>query len=1261
MRLQIDINISVTLSSQAQRILSKTLRLIRRTVLHTLFTPTELPLSAHPIPRTDNSNRYSWKGVSRLSPRLYKSGMITLGSQFIVSSLATIPITLAALISPSLGQILEPGNGPVIVHPENGSSTSSTVSGVDQSSLSSRFRILPSPLPKNILKIDPTALGKDIRVWFPEYDGDGFYAVIDPKTIRSTTAPEIMPSNTFQNAILPILTSLGFPTSITPPFAMPDDKQSGIPIKRASLSRVVTHLCFEFPVADHKKEVNQLLSPLTLSETTEEMVHLIHNTTPPSPSTNNRPSTHSVEADRQKSFQDGVKKFCEVLEVIGDKERLALLEKNHSSFIADLDPIFITMTGQTVRQFARAFERQEIFYFYPQIHKPVQAEFLRRSPLPEAVTIDHVGILASRREGETVFSAAGRVLVSYKVANKALYSPAEAIKAASKELQIRTSIQKIEPISPNSPTLVLLPTGKVESGASPYPALRYAYRMPVFVSVGGLRAFFYLWIDAEEGKLLELHPLFDSIGGHEEAKGQALDNDPGLLPSVYPRWARLDPRTDEDNRFILEVTNELVGPPFVIVNPPPPPISGSPPTWDFTTIPIPSTNQLELFCSSSQTQDWEAYDLFATVFWYSELSALAPPLQNSPISINLGLPYPASSGVLAGHSFPQLTFNVYYPDPHSCPNTDMVRKSYLDHTVVAHEMGHLLTQQKYMSRNRTDTQNQTRWCGEPTLFNPPSECPIYQDAPYVHDFADAWVQVLEDTNCVGGWLGQKAKATPLEQNSLHCLQHHEGGSIPRLSRVPDPQKFFYQYNVDTEYHPYLNQPGGWDEDFARGVGDHFPEHRRIFDKDPLSISDPSSVPEYADMQIAAAALWQVREGMRSLSYPMGSISYFYRFMRAIELTGWLGIDTEPLTNTPRNANNYSDRDIYRALVDLEVKLAHQWSNETTMIDRTINKVAAGFARAGIFMIHPSCLNDSGQIPAFCENAAGADAVIDVTDNDCVDDWVAHGTGIPCGQEAMPPIPIPGVLHREQDYLRPGEPIPGFHVWTGPRYLFSYPDASDYRSAIPASPPPCNNIFKIEVAEDEGFTQILATSGWLETSPLRPCYCNWTFSVAEWNAITKKLAMDNKDRFYYRLKTCRGSVSDLVFVTYGANTCESPVAHPLSNYRTRISTRPANGMFGDFPPPYAIVNASGTYPWVGSSALPENFPFEVTPPPVSDSITPALTPRAKFSPFQERKSLSRLQGISKIPFSVCSESEWFNLHRHFVKNRILDDQVCENSP
>jgi hypothetical protein len=309
------------------------------------------------------------------------------------------------------------------------------------------------------------------------------------------------------------------------------------------------------------------------------------------------------------------------------------------------------------------------------------------------------------------------------------------------------------------------------------------------------------------------------------------------------------------------------------------------------------------------------------------------------------------------------------------------------------------------------------------------------------------------------------------------------------------------------------------------------------------------------MQFAAAALWETREGAISLSRA-GYFDYLRRFVQTLATTGWLGMD--PLDN--QTVNHYTDKDVYRGLVDLEIKLANQWTSPSSIdpskivTDRSVNKVTASFARAGIFMIHPNCLDGDTSNNAPCiDGDSGGDAVIDITDNDPEDD----------------PQNAYGVFHEEGDWLRPGSPAPSFHVWTGPRYIFSGSDALFGTGTVPL--PLCNNMFNIEVAEDEAFTEILKTSGWLLTSSSKPCYSNWSLTDFEWQDITDKLAADGKDRIYYRVITCT--------VEPGSGTpCFQHGIHPvLLGGHIRDSTAPANGLFGQVQPPYAFVNKWGTYP------------------------------------------------------------------------------------
>ena len=120
-------------------------------------------------------------------------------------------------------------------------------------------------------------------------------------------------------------------------------------------------------------------------------------------------------------------------------------------------------------------------------------------------------------------------------------------------------------------------------------------------------------------------------------------------------------------------------------------------------------------------------------------------------------------------------------------------------------------------------------------------------------------------------------------------------------------------------------------------GDHFPEHRAI------------ATGDYADGQIAAAALWSVRQGMRSKCLPSGTPQFFVRLVRAL----WnFGFSTAPTCSG-------CDRDIYRALQDLLRQLVQQWATSGQPGGppgfahngaHTTNKVTSGFARAGVFLV-----------------------------------------------------------------------------------------------------------------------------------------------------------------------------------------------------------------------------------------------------------------------------------------------------------------------
>jgi hypothetical protein len=129
---------------------------------------------------------------------------------------------------------------------------------------------------------------------------------------------------------------------------------------------------------------------------------------------------------------------------------------------------------------------------------------------------------------------------------------------------------------------------------------------------------------------------------------------------------------------------------------------------------------------------------------------------------------------------------------------------------------------------------------------------------------------------------------------------------------------------------------------------------------------------------------------------------------------------------------------------------------------------------------------------------------------------------------------------------------------------------------------------------------LATSGWLETAPGRPCYCKWSLSESEWRQITDKLTADNNDRIYYRAVTCTVPTGSGIPCVLRQLFYRGPVEYPNpSASHVRWSTRPADGLFGDVEPPFAVVNQWGTAPFPSSYVTDESvgpLPFDLPPPP-----------------------------------------------------------------
>lgn len=969
-----------------------------------------------------------------------------------------------------------------------GSTPSFAVSPVSPQPSRDAPSFFPPPIPKRSIQVDASKLPSKSRAMLPAFDGDGLFVSIPPSTISVLPAQMV-----FSNTIRPILAASGFGDSFADLKRVYIPKHNGVPIPKTNVEGLLRLRCGELKARSNESNVQALCRSLASSM------------------------------------------------VAGDVA--SLLGKEVTS-----------RTGMSFQEYANALSVVEMEYFFPQIHQLTSSE--RKAPdLPLVVPIEHTGLRATAWKGQTVNSVTGRVFSQYKPTNRVAITPAEVVTIAPLALAKGNVVCCSQPILPYTADLVMLPYGTVHDTVTnqDIAGMRFAYRVPVEaefqVGAQSRRGVFYLWLDAEDkiGQVLQLVPLAraasatgemivrdPSTGATDLDVEFPIDDPTGTPPLVYT--LRLSPQFNRLDRSSISQIDQEVG---ALQTAFPNPASPNFQTW-LSGQGSPAGDPPNYQCVYDQTAPYpgiyfEQIDLMATLTrrsqeaQYSGLLAGFPG--NNPISVtfnksnvaniecNLNDLSSVDGGISAGFN---ITFNLckrlslYTADPKKvCPNgTDsganpsFGTNSIHDHTIVSHELGHILTAHQYRWDGivSPNPERPLRWCDPPHLQRSDDPtillaCPIpHLPSGSFHDFADAWAHHFEDTNCVGGWVFKDADGLDANKN---CLKHSERGGLPRLSKVGPPDV------IDL------------------GSKDFFPGH----------LSERGG---YANMQIAAAALWATREGIRSHMGPLlGPPSYFQSFVRALLSTGWLDIDDSNL-----------DQDLYRGLLDLEVKLANEWVKSTpTGTESLLSKITAGFAKAGIFMIPPSCFDGvSTYLDFYCpaplgEN--GGDAVIDIQDNDPTND-----------------VEINGVKHPDNDHLKRSGPPPSFLVWTGPAYkiIAGVASASPPSSTVPS---PCNQEYQVEVADNENFSN-QKISGWMSVAPnMGKCFARWPLGLTDW---TNLRGTSGETNLYYRVRTRMGT-------NMGVNVNE------------RISTSPGVGLFdglfptvGHVPPPYAIVTgvaSSGT--------------------------------------------------------------------------------------
>ncbi len=591
-------------------------------------------------------------------------------------------------------------------------------------------------------------------------------------------------------------------------------------------------------------------------------------------------------------------------------------------------------------------------------------------------------------------------------------------------------------------------------------------------------------MDAQTGDLLKLDPLFDGIVG---GSAEVYNRDPGVGTVVVSGAATFGMRVNSSvsGQYTLQLSGVMnrvryQGDPSSPLNVGISDSSGGSSATFANFNQSPLNDETQALCASGTNKAYEQIDFYASILRYYD----------SALSLGVFTPFPASpwTPVVEQVGYCNANSGMVYGacDGYfnaACPNQSGTFMNFAhDNTVVAHELAHSLTQRFAQARP-------SDWCCPGMACG----CAIPVGFSHFHDLADFWADHFESTNCTAGWVAKNLGGV---NNSLNCNPGHtEGGGLPR------------RHVVTVPFNPAAPE-------------DHFPEHRF-----------GGNTCDYCDMQIGAAALWQVRTGMRSKCRPSGIPQFGVRYARAVKNAGFLGA-LPPTTDTGS----------YRTLYDFEWQMVNEWATSGTPGGppafahngpHTTNKVTAGFARAGLFLLPASCLGGPGALdPLLCPSGVdGADAVVDIADNFSGND-----------------VTVNGVLVPVFDFLKAGGPAPTVHVWTGSRFTLDPVTGA----ARLDNPSPCNSKFQVDVANDASFpggSTIVSPFITVDTDPTTPgspeCYGSWTLSAGDWATLQA-----GGSRIYYRART-----------------------RNAADANERLSTTPGNGMW-TVPPPYAVITADG---------------------------------------------------------------------------------------
>jgi hypothetical protein len=691
------------------------------------------------------------------------------------------------------------------------------------------------------------------------------------------------------------------------------------------------------------------------------------------------------------------------------------------------------------------------------------------------VPVEHAGLVVAGIQGEGVRTIHGVTIRRWRITNRRpARDTADVPDAAYRALAAQTGVARDElAIRVPRPQLVLLPDGNADASTI---ALRYAWRLPLRGRIGDAQIPFVAWMDAESGRLLKLVPQYAAVAA--SARGWQRDPGTGALPAIP---FSVDDASDGLFRLTLK---DFALAPFVEHSDCEPSANGAgpcevsipanAPEADFDQPPI--NDATSALCRKWGNRTFQQASLFAQLHAYREAM--------KPYGVGVDVPIPTSGqgdGTDPGAWSPRLerpfcsadanmlfgACHGYYDD--ACPDysdgdhpvDEQNRMNFAhDSTAIAHEFGHSATNNLWWACIKSSGQ----------------ACPVGWSS--LHDLADAWAADLENTNCIAGWVAKNVGGADASKNCMGSRGHAEGDDLPRLLEVSFP------------FDPNL-------------PGHHFPEHRA------------AAGMAYRDMEIAATALWLLRDAVLGLG--LGQARYRALLYGAMQDSGTLGADPPP-----------TDAGIFLRLSDLQTQLLLQ-SALGAQGPSPANAIMASFAKVGIFPIDPDCL-----VPAA---SCGGAAVVEVDADD-------PGNSLDAAT----------LLPSRRDHLRRDGPIPSFHVWTGPRFRL---DSSGSARPLPAQAP-CNAQFKLELSSrsDFGASGSLLDSGWVSvatdasTDPRAACYVAWTPSAAQWDALRAPVTANHPATIYYRVLT-----------------------RDASNANMESSLQPTASI--GMPAPFVVINLSGT--------------------------------------------------------------------------------------